>query len=130
MQQSLQHRGPDEGGQYLLVQHMGVAKTMDFLMRKRIIDAAEAHELGLVHEVVPDAQLNDRALELARELANGPQIAMRLLKRSVYNAAQLSWEQSLDEIASKTAVSDHHPDADEGVKSFVEKREPRFNQNL
>ena len=42
---------PDEGGQYLLVQLLGVAKAMDFLMRNRIATADEAYELGLVHEV-------------------------------------------------------------------------------
>jgi len=118
---------PDEGGQYLLVQHLGVARTMDFLMRKRIVGAAEALELGLVHEVVPDPELQTRALELAEELARGPQVSMRLLKRSIYNAAQLSFEQSLDEIAAKTAISDHHPDAREGGAAFIEKREPKFN---
>jgi 2-(1,2-epoxy-1,2-dihydrophenyl)acetyl-CoA isomerase len=118
---------PDEGGQYLLVQHLGVARTMDFLMRKRVVGAAEALELGLVHEVVPDPELQTRALELAEELARGPQVSMRLLKRSIYNAAQLSFEQSLDEIAAKTAISDHHPDAREGGAAFIEKREPKFN---
>jgi 2-(1,2-epoxy-1,2-dihydrophenyl)acetyl-CoA isomerase len=118
---------PDEGGQYLLVQMMGVARTMDFLMRKRIVAAAAALELGLVHEVVPDSELRDRTLALARELADGPQVSMRLLKRSIYNAAELTFEQSLDEIAAKTAISDHHPDAREGVASFREKRTPRFN---
>ena len=44
---------PDEGGQFLLVQLMGVARTMDFLMRNRIVSRQEALELGLVHEVVP-----------------------------------------------------------------------------
>jgi 2-(1,2-epoxy-1,2-dihydrophenyl)acetyl-CoA isomerase len=121
---------PDEGGQYLLVQHLGVARAFDFLMRKRIVGAAEALELGLVHEVVPDAQLLARALELARELADGPQVAMRLLKRSLYNAAQLTFELSCDEIAAKTALSDHHPDAREGVRAFQEKRPPRFNRWL
>ncbi len=121
---------PDEGGQYLLVQHMGVARTLDFLMRKRIIDAREAARLGLVHEVVADDQLRGRALDLARELADGPQVAMRLLKRSIYNAAELSFPQALDEIASKTAVADHHSDAQEGVAAFREKRAPRFNRGL
>jgi 2-(1,2-epoxy-1,2-dihydrophenyl)acetyl-CoA isomerase len=118
---------PDEGGQYLLVQHLGVAGAMDFLMRKRIVTAEEAHQLGLVHEVVPDSELRERALALAGELAQGPQVSMRLLKRSIYNAAELSFEQSLDEIASKTAISDHHPDAREGGAAFAEKREPQFN---
>ena len=121
---------PDEGGQYLLVQMMGVAKTMDFLMRKRIVSAQEALELGLVHEVVPADELMSRTMELARELADGPQVSMRMLKRSIYNAAEMTFAQSLDEIAAKTAVSDHHPDAMEGMKAFQEKRKPRFNRWL
>ena len=121
---------PDEGGQYLLVQLLGVAKTMDFLMRKRIVSAAEALELGLVHDVVPAAELMPHTLDLARELANGPQVSMRMLKRSIYNAAEMTFAQSLEDIASKTAVTDHHPDAREGAKAFQEKREPKFNQWL
>jgi 2-(1,2-epoxy-1,2-dihydrophenyl)acetyl-CoA isomerase len=121
---------PDEGGQYLLVQLLGVARAMDFLMRNRIVSAAEALALGLVHEVVPPEQLLPRALELATELANGPQVAMRLLKRAVYNAAEMTFLQALDDIASKTAISDHHPDAREGIAAFREKRPPRFNQWL
>ena len=118
---------PDEGGQFLLVQLMGVAKTMDFLMRKRIVSAEEALELGLVHEVVDGPQLMDRTLALATELANGPQVSMRLLKRSIYNAAEMTFNHALDEIAAKTAISDHHPDAREGVAAFREKRQPNFN---
>ena len=118
---------PDEGGQFLLVQLMGVAKTMDFLMRKRIVSAEEAFELGLLHEVVDGTELMDRAMALARELANGPQVSMRLLKRTIYNAAEMTWAHALDDIAGKTAISDHHPDAREGVAAFRERREPQFN---
>ena len=121
---------PDEGGQFLLVQLIGVAKTMDFLMRKRIVSAGEALELGLVHEVVSPDELMPRSLDLARELAEGPQVSMRLLKKSIYNAAEMTFAHSLDEIAAKTAISDHHPDAREGGTSFREKRKPRFNRWL
>ncbi len=118
---------PDEGGQYLLVQAMGVPKTIDFLMRNRIVGGEEALALGLVHEAVSPDQLEARAMDLARELAAGPQVAMRLLKRSIYNAAEMSFAHALDDIASKTAVSDHHPDAREGMAAFREKRPARFN---
>jgi 2-(1,2-epoxy-1,2-dihydrophenyl)acetyl-CoA isomerase len=118
---------PDEGGQYLLVQLMGVARNMDFLMRARIVDADEALALGLVHEVTAPDVLMQRTMELARELAEGPQVAMHLLKRSIYNAAELTLAQALDEIAAKTAISDHHPDAREGVLAFQQKRKPTFN---
>ncbi len=118
---------PDEGGQHLLVQILGVARTMEFLMKKRIVDAREALALGLVNDVAPADALESTVLEWARELANGPQVAMRLLKRSVLNAAELTWHQALDEIAAKTAITDHHPDAREGVSAFREKREATFN---
>ena len=121
---------PDEGGQYLCVQLMGVAKSMDFLINKRIVSAAEAMDLGLVHEVVADAGLESRVMQMATDIANGPQVATRLLKRSIYNAADMIFEQSLDEIAAKTAISDHHPDAKEGAAAFRDKRHPHFNQWL
>lgn len=121
---------PDEGGQFLLVQLMGVARTMDFLMRNRIASADEALELGLVHEVVEPEQLMERTMEFAREMANGPQVAMRLLKRTVYSAAEMTFAHALDDIAAKTAISDHHPDAREGVAAFRDKRPPKFNEWL
>ena len=121
---------PDEGGHYLLVQHIGLAQTIDFVMRKKIVSALQAKDLGLVHEVVRDEDLEMETAKLARQMAEGPQVAMRLLKRTVYNAAEMNWLQSLDDIAGKTAVNDHHPDAEEGIASFREKRAPKFNKWL
>ncbi len=121
---------PDEGGHYLLIQHMGVAKSMDFIMRKRIVTADEALALGLINQVVPVASLREEAGKLAQELATGPQVSMRLMKRSLYQAAEVSFEQSCEDIASKTAISDHHPDTRAGVSAFQEKRAPEFNEWL
>lgn len=118
---------PDEGGHFFLVQHLGVAKAMDFLMRKRIVSAMDAKALGLVHEVCEPQHLRSHAMALAKELAEGPQVAMRLLKRSIYIAAEGNWHTALEDVASKTAVSDHHPDAEEGVMAWREKRAPKFN---
>lgn len=118
---------PDEGGQWLLVRLLGAARAMEFMMRRRIVTSEEALALGLVTEVVEDDQLMTQAIDLATELAMGPQVAMRMLKRSIYLATELTWEQALDEIASKTAITDHHPDAREGGNAFLEKREPVFN---
>ena len=78
-------------------------------------DADEALELGLVHRGTADDELRPGAVDLAGELAEGPQVAMRLLKRSIYQAAELSFPQALDDIATRTAISDHHPDAGAGL---------------
>lgn len=121
---------PDEGGHWLLVEQLGVKGAMDFLMRKRIVDAEEALRLGLVNEVVEDDQLLGRVMELAGELAEGPQVAMRLLKKAVYNAAHLTLEQAGDDIASKTAISDFHMDAEEGAPAFYAKQPAVFNKWL
>ena len=118
---------PDEGGQYLLVQLLGLSRAMDFVMRKRIVDAAQAKDIGLVHEVVPLADLQATAMDWATEFANGPQVAMRMLKRSMVNAAEQTWAHALEDIAARTAITDHHPDAKEGVSAFREKRSPHFN---
>jgi 2-(1,2-epoxy-1,2-dihydrophenyl)acetyl-CoA isomerase len=119
---------PDEGGHWLLVQHLGVARALDFLLKQRIVDADEALALGIVNEVVEPEQLADRAREFAEELARGPQVAMRLLKKAVYNAADQSLEQAGEDVAAKTAIVDHHPDAREGRLAFKEERAPRFNR--
>jgi 2-(1,2-epoxy-1,2-dihydrophenyl)acetyl-CoA isomerase len=121
---------PDEGGHYLLVEHLGLARALDFLMRKKIVSADEALALGLLNDVVEPDALLPTAMALASELANGPQVAMRMLKRSVYNAAESSFAQALDDIAARTAVTDHHPDARDGGQSFREKRAPTFNRWL
>jgi 2-(1,2-epoxy-1,2-dihydrophenyl)acetyl-CoA isomerase len=118
---------PDEGGHALLVQHLGLAKALDFMLRKKIVSGEEAFELGLLTELVPANELLDRALALATEMAEGPQVAMRMLKRSIYNAAETTFAQALDDIAIRTAVTDHHADAKDGGRSFREKRAPRFN---
>ena len=67
---------PDEGGQYLCVQLMGVAKTMDFFINKRIVTAEEAEALGLVHEVVTDDELEERVMAMATDIAEGPQVGL------------------------------------------------------
>jgi 2-(1,2-epoxy-1,2-dihydrophenyl)acetyl-CoA isomerase len=121
---------PDEGGHWLLVEHLGVKRALEFLMRRRIVSATEAQSLGLVNQVVDDADLLDAALGLATELAGGPQVAMRLLKKAVYNAARLTFDQAGDDIASKTAISDYHTDAVEGSEAFRAKQPATFNKWL
>jgi 2-(1,2-epoxy-1,2-dihydrophenyl)acetyl-CoA isomerase len=121
---------PDEGGHWLLVEHLGVKRALEFLLRKEIVPSNVAAELGLVNEVVDDDRLLTRALEVAEEFANLPQVATRLLKKAVYNAARLTFDQAGDDIATRTAISDFHQDAIEGAPAFREKRPATFNRWL
>jgi 2-(1,2-epoxy-1,2-dihydrophenyl)acetyl-CoA isomerase len=121
---------PDEGGHWLLVEHLGVKRALDFMIRKSIVDGEEAARLGLVNEVVDDHQVLGRAFELAQELASGPQVAMRLLKRAIYRSARLSFDEAGEDIAARTAISDFHQDAHDGSRAFFEKRDPVFNRWL
>jgi 2-(1,2-epoxy-1,2-dihydrophenyl)acetyl-CoA isomerase len=121
---------PDEGGHHLLVQYLGVPKAKDFMLRKRIVGGEEALALGLVNEVCEPDELMPKAMALAAEMAEGPQVAMRLLKNSIDLAGSLTFEQSCMDIAVRTAISDHHPDAKEGPAAFKARprRKPNYNQ--
>jgi len=117
---------PDEGGHWLLVQLLGLAGALDFLLRARLVDAPTALALGLVTEVHEPDDVLSAAIAQASELAAGPQLALRMLKRSIYRAVESDFEAALDDIATRTAITDHHPDAAEGAKAFREKRPPRY----
>ncbi|MCP5432982.1 MAG: enoyl-CoA hydratase/isomerase family protein [Alphaproteobacteria bacterium] len=119
---------PDEGGHFLLVQTIGLPKTIDFLFRKRIVTADEALALGLVHEVHEDGALMDKAMELARELADGPQASIRILKRATYFAAETTMAHAFEDIAVRTTIIEGTPDTREGFAAFKEKRKPHYNK--
>jgi 2-(1,2-epoxy-1,2-dihydrophenyl)acetyl-CoA isomerase len=116
---------PDSGGSYILPRLVGVSKAMELLLLGEPVDAAEALRIGLVCRVVPANALPGAALELAARLARGPR-SIGLIKRAVNRATlselegQLSYEAYLQEIAGRSA------DYDEGVRAFLEKRQPVF----
>ena len=117
----------DFGGAYFLTRLAGVSAARDLMMRSRRIDAAEALRLGLVSELVDDAQLDERALALAQELANGPSVALQHMKRALNAAADgASVAQILDMEASAMVRSSKTDDHREAVKAFMEKRAPQF----
>jgi 2-(1,2-epoxy-1,2-dihydrophenyl)acetyl-CoA isomerase len=121
---------PDEGGHWLLLQHLGLSRATEFLMRARVMSAAEALSIGLVNEVVEPDMLMERSMELAVELANGPQTALRLLKASLRAAVSTDLEAAHGDIATRAAISDHDPDVAEGLRAWKERRPARFNRRL
>lgn len=117
---------PDGAAAYFLTQNIGALRARELMMSARMVEAAEALQLGLVNEVVPDAQLEERAIALAEELANAATFALAMGKRLFRGAVQPSLEAFLElesHVQSLALQSDDHK---EGTAAFREKRKPTF----
>jgi enoyl-CoA hydratase/carnithine racemase len=73
---------PSSGGAYRLVRLLGPGKAKELMLLRRRFDAAEAHTIGVVTEVVPTGKALERALECAAELAELPPLAVETIKRA------------------------------------------------
>ena len=117
---------PGDGDTYFLPRLVGAAKALELLWTADFIEAPEAHRLGIVQRVVPDAQLKDTTYALARQIADGPQIPIRMIKRLVYQSLRLDLRTHLDLVSSHMSIVRQTADHKEGVAAFKEKRPPRF----
>lgn len=117
---------PDEGGAYFFPRAMGMDRALKMSLLSEIYPARQALELGLVTEVVADADLMTRARALAQQLADGPPIAIRLTKRMMYKQRTMELDNALEDAAMATLVSNYTDDVKEGTAAFHEKRKPRF----
>ncbi|HEY7295995.1 MAG TPA: enoyl-CoA hydratase-related protein, partial [Dehalococcoidia bacterium] len=118
---------PDTGaGTWLLPRVIGLARAAKLLYTGAMIDAAEALRIGLVEEVVPDGDLRDRAEALALQIARGAPLAIEQIKRLLYQGlardARTHVEDNAQTLTRMFATEDHR----EGVRSFLERREPHF----
>ncbi len=118
---------PDSGWTALVAHIIGPAKAMELLLLDPVVDAAEALALGLVHELVPDDRLIERAREVAIKLARGPTAAFggakALVNETLFSGLETQLERERQRIISQAAT----PEFLEGLSAFVEKREPRFH---
>lgn len=102
--------------------------AMELLFTGRWFDADEAHRWGLVNEIVPQAQLMDRAWELARLLASGPPLVYAAIKEIVRHAEDHTFQDTMDLITGRKfeTVDRLYSSEDqlEGARAFAEKRDP------
>lgn len=118
---------PGDGGAYFLPKLVGIDQALDMLWTARVLTAEEAKEKGLVTFVVPDEELDAFVQAYVEKLSNGPQEAIRIIKRAVYQSQTMSLRSSLDYISSKMGLVTELPDYKEGVAAVLEKRKPKFN---
>ncbi|MEU0246838.1 enoyl-CoA hydratase-related protein [Streptomyces sp. NPDC006235] len=117
---------PDAGGAYLLPRLIGPQRAKELMFFGDALTAADAQRMGLVNRVVPDADLDKTSRAWAERLATGPTRALALTKQLVNasldtdRATAFAAEAAAQEINMTTA------DAQEGVRSFVERRSPAY----
>ena len=117
---------PALGGMYLLPRIVGLARATELILTGEIIDATEAHRIGLVNRVVPDDGLMDAALELARALARGPARALAAAKAAINRGlASDLWTELDDTVAAQLGCFATR-DLAEGVRALAERRAARF----
>jgi enoyl-CoA hydratase/carnithine racemase len=117
---------PGAGGTQRLTRAVGKFKAMKMVLTGEPVTAREAEAMGLVSEVVPDGEVHERALALARKIARQPPLAVQSIKevllagQDVGLAHALLLERKAFQLLFATA------DQEEGMRAFLEKRKPTF----
>jgi enoyl-CoA hydratase len=123
------HRGlvPDTGaGTWLLPRIIGMQPALRLLYTGEMIDAAEAHRLGYVLDVVPSEQVLPSAMELAASIAAGSPHSLRLIKSLVHQGLTAPVGEHMERHTAALAASFKSDDHREGVAAFLERRPASF----
>lgn len=116
----------DFGVPWLLPQLVGRSKALELFYSSDRVTAQQCLALGLVNHVVPDAELEQKTMDLARRLAAGPTVSFRYIKENANKAYTQDLEDFMDGEVMRHLLAGRTEDHREAVKAFVEKREPTF----
>jgi len=117
---------PGDGGAWLLQRIVGFSKAAELTLTGETIGADEALRIGLVSQVVPDAELMAAARAMAMRIACNPSFAVRMAKRLLWDAQRMDIAGVLEMSAAMQAVAHATQDNAEAVNAFLEKRKPVF----
>jgi enoyl-CoA hydratase/carnithine racemase len=117
---------PGDGGAYYLPRLVGPAKAMELFLTGDVVTPAEALAMGMVNRVVPHDQLMEETLKLAAKIAAKPPLAIRMMKRAVYQGMTSTLRAHLDYISSQISLLSETKDHREAARAFLEKRKPVF----
>jgi enoyl-CoA hydratase len=117
---------PGGGGTQRLPRGVGKFKAMRYLLTGDLFNAREASEMGLVSEVVPDAEVEKRATDMARRIAELPPLAVEHIKEAVLQGQDASLEAGLALETKAIQLLFASEDQKEGMAAFIEKRKPKF----
>ncbi len=116
----------DYGIAWLLTRTVGPSRARELMLTAERVGSKRGEQLGIFHRVVPDAQLQSQAFELAKSLAEGPAIAIEYIKDNLDEALSLTHAEAIDREAERMMRTQGSEDHKEAVRAFVEKRAPKF----
>lgn len=119
---------PAWGGSARLTRCVGRMHALDMILRARMISGQEAYRIGLVNEVVPNKELKERALELAKELSEMPAIAVSEMLRCIIEYGDQPLQEGLYQERQAVIKTMGTKDNQEGIMAFLQKRKPKFNK--
>lgn len=117
---------PPLGGLFLLPRIVGMGRAMEICLLGKPVNAEEALRVGLVSEVVAAADLNERGLAFAAELAALPPMAYHTVKQSLQRGLESSMEAEWQANLSNQALLLGSEDFREGLAAVTGRRAPRF----
>ncbi len=116
----------DLGTSYFLTHLVGAGKARQLMLLGGKLDAAEAHRIGLVNLIAHPGTLRETTMQIARQLAEGPAVALRYIKRNLLCAETGSLSEVMDTEAFGMARCGRTQDVKEAAQAFRDKRPPIF----
>lgn len=119
---------PGYGGTQRLSRLIGHARAMEMILTGAVVDAATAHSTGLIHRIV-DGDPVEAALRYAAEFTGYSLAVLRLARDSVQRSAETFFREGLKCENELSTLAYSTEDSNEGMRAFIEKRRPRFNDH-
>ena len=117
---------PDGGSTWMLPRLIGKARATQMMLLGEKIGSEQAAEWGLIYKCVEDADLLTEARALAARLANGPTLALGLMRQNIAAALEMDYASAMTREAEAQRIAGKTADATEGGMSFLQKRKPVF----
>jgi 2-(1,2-epoxy-1,2-dihydrophenyl)acetyl-CoA isomerase len=118
---------PDGGASWMLPRLIGKARATQMMMLGEKISGDQAADWGLIYKCVEDADLQAEARALATKLANGPTLALGIMRQNIAAALEMDYANALTREAEGQRIAGASADAMEGGLSFLQKRKPAFS---
>jgi len=110
----------------VLIRNIGRKRALELCMTGDRISAVEAERVGLINYAVPKAEFKDQVDRMAAKLASFSPAVMGLGKRSFYQMADMNVQDALEYLKSQLTINAQTEDIGEGIRAFMEKRDPQW----